>query len=53
MQVSTSGGYETVTVAKLRILTKLKPKERRVSCILKTEVKLMMQESLQENIANS
>ena len=29
MQVSTLGGYETVTVAKLRILINLKPKRKK------------------------
>ena len=29
MQVSTLGGYETVTVAKLKILVNLKPQEKK------------------------
>ena len=32
MQVSTLGGYKTVTVAKLNILVYLKPQEKKSKC---------------------
>ena len=35
MQVSTKGGYETVTVAKLKILVNLNPQEKKGKCNFK------------------
>ena len=53
MQVSTLGGYETVTVAKLRILINLKPQRKKGKLYFKNGGKAHDAGVITENIAHS